>query len=152
MAEPILSFQSIAARSPRTGPVIVDNQTYKTGHQTSDPSVLNPVFGDFAMRLTAFVSGLAFVPSVMLSSSVALSAPSVTLMPTSWLGEAASVAFAFALPALAAGAYLASRRLLQEVRDHPGLSLGAAGLITAGAMALFGFDIPGAARVFGIGG
>lgn len=93
-----------------------------------------------------------FAAVLVVASDQAIAAQSVTWMPTSWFGEAAVVALAFALPALAAGAYLLAKRIWRDMRSHPGLSLGAAGIVMAAILALLSLESPGAARMFGIGG
>lgn len=74
-------------------------------------------------------SRAAIVVPVGLAS---LASPAVALagngLPTSFLGDAAAVALAFAAPALAAGAYLLVRSLCSRIGLRGALAFGAAGI------------------------
>ena len=102
------------------------------------------------VALRALVAASA--STIVFGAGVANAAPSGGWTPTAWLGEAAVVAFAFALPALLAGSYLLARRVLVGMRNHPVLSIAAVGLVVAAAAALFVGDIPGAVKLAGIAG
>lgn len=101
-----------------------------------------------ALRVLVTASASAMV----FGAGVAAAAPSSGWTPTAWLGEAAVVAFAFALPALLAGSYLLAKRVLAGMRDHLGLTIAAAGLVIAAVAALYIGDVPGAVKIAGIAG
>lgn len=101
-----------------------------------------------ALRLMVTASASAIV----FGAGVAAAAPSGGWMPTAWLGEAAVVAFAFALPALLAGSYLLAKRVLAGMRAHLGLTIAGLGLVLAAAAALYIGDVPGAVKIAGIAG
>ena len=90
---------------------------------------------------TAMVSG---APSAM--------AASVGVLPASFIGEAAVVAFAFTLPALTAAVYLLVQRIWQALRSH--LVIALVTLTAAGGVALIaiGMDLQGAGRMLGFAG
>lgn len=98
------------------------------------------------------VFGLATVAALFAGAQPAGAGPSTVWTATSWLGEAAVVAFAFALPALMAGAYLLVRRVWAGVRSHVGLSIAAVSLLLAAAVVFLGFEIPGTVKLLGMAG
>lgn len=86
------------------------------------------------------------------NASPAMAANAPTAFPMGFIGEAAIVALAFALPAILAGAYLLAKRIGTVLGPRLAIGLVAACITAGSVFAVLGTDLPSAGHLLRLAG
>lgn len=104
--------------------------------------------GSGSRQLTASILAAAVVVSGVPSAMAA----NVGVLPASFIGEAAVVAFAFTLPALTAAVYLLVQRIWQALGSRLVIALVTLTAVGGVVLVAIGMDPQGAGRMLGFAG